>query len=1284
MRPDCSHAMSFKKIFKWAAIATASLLVLCLLGVFLLPWWLGWLLPSLLQREGVTYERYEVDSYSQLQLKEVTLDRPELGIALEAERLGFPNPVVAGWRYLTSGGGTSLVELADFSLTYTAPETTKPPPETPPNLPEIFQQVIKLSAESERAGLRVRLIHGEIQANGQTIALEQMEVSSEGITAMADAPSLTGVIELDMAFQEDNSLKVALVVPRYQAGTAMTLARDNGNALSLQGQAQWRDQPLNFEARWTESGIIPGKASATARDIQINPSEFGLNEFRQATTSLQVAWNGETYRVDLQMRTDPEASLELQAEGGLESITLQTVQLWAPYATVNLNEAMTIPFRNWREVDQARLELTADLARQPFMDDLGGSIKGSLLIRREETPALATLPAVGEVPLPYVGFTVDGQNLRYQTVSLSEATFQGELDYPSLYVRDTQADFADGSHVQLELRADLLKQSLERFSGSAQINPQTTSDLSGGKVSLTTLDASIEASGPIADIQHSGKIVARELVTAGLEPLALDIAWNGRQNGLDQLAEQGLGQLRFSLESLRVQASSRNLQARLDTELAYEQQRLGLSLRDLGLKLGESPSLDLVDPAEIQIDLAGALRADTIVLDDRDGTRLQLKGDINPKRRGQVSVRFVELAAQRFAPIFPHRDLPPAVLSELDLSADWREGPATFRGKLSAFTDTNEFGRLSSTATITGDARGLRIRAAEVQQDGAHLLRLSGDLPVQLDVTPQGTFEVRPLENEALAASLEIAPDSELWSLIRDTSHVSLENPRIAGTLGGTLQAPDGQLVISLAKGRYEPPAEARPTSVDAADDRSSSSQDLEGYPAIEEVELVLALQESGISLHRGVAKFADSQLTLQGNLPMGTTAWQSLVNGVYPDLNQLTASLSLPNVTIGALGAWTPQSLRESGSVSVDLQLRENLNVAGSIQIREVETRPINGIGTLDNITANLVLDNRRVDVDEVSLEISDRRITIAGEVDFTGVDFRSPDPQPRVDLSIKGKRIPLARRPGLVVRGSPNITIQTRDGQTFIEGEVHLEDSYMAIELASLLGGSGSSGGLIRGINTPIIKHWRLEVRARGNEFMRVRSPFYAGPVSLDLFARGNLAQPFLTGDIRVVDGIIKFPFGSLEVENGGVNFVDSAMNEPQLEMLASGRVYSVDVTMRATGPASDPTLIFTSSPALPSSQILLMLTTGQVPSLENQRSATSRVVGLGSYLGSALISDIMGGDPSEQRFTMKGGEEISEKGRNTVEARLEVTDDLDLVGTYDRFDAYNLDLQWYLYAQ
>jgi translocation and assembly module TamB len=153
-------------------------------------------------------------------------------------------------------------------------------------------------------------------------------------------------------------------------------------------------------------------------------------------------------------------------------------------------------------------------------------------------------------------------------------------------------------------------------------------------------------------------------------------------------------------------------------------------------------------------------------------------------------------------------------------------------------------------------------------------------------------------------------------------------------------------------------------------------------------------------------------------------------------------------------------------------------------------------------------------------------------------------------------------------------------------------------------------------------------------------------------------------------------------LEVTQGLISLTSADPYRPVLFVTAGGRVLGYDVKMELTGNADTPVLQFTSTPPASSEQLLLMLTTGEMPNQDTSTSTQQRAGRLALFLGKNLLSEFSSGEAD--RLTIRSGEYVSDQGKQTYSLEYRVNKDWSIVGEYDRFGAFNAALKWRVYSR
>jgi translocation and assembly module TamB len=351
-----------------------------------------------------------------------------------------------------------------------------------------------------------------------------------------------------------------------------------------------------------------------------------------------------------------------------------------------------------------------------------------------------------------------------------------------------------------------------------------------------------------------------------------------------------------------------------------------------------------------------------------------------------------------------------------------------------------------------------------------------------------------------------------------------------------------------------------------------------------------------------------------------------------------------------------------------------------GFLHLRDAASRPLGPLGVLQEIDADLRLTGRSVELRSVTAKAGGQPVTLSGTIQFP------PDAAPRYDVALRGGNLPFIRQTGLLVRGDLDLKLRTpAAGPTAISGTVRLRDSLFLSDVRAFLPG-GTKGGALQppyfAVEIPPFDAWTLGVDVSGARFMRLRTPVFTGVASARFRLSGTLGEPRAIGEVVIDEGQVLMPFASFTVKQGTVRITEENPHELTLFLRATGRREGYELAMEITGTAGAPSIVFTSSPALDSDQLLMMVMTGAAPGNGIAYSSTQRFARLGTYLGQSLLDSFGSDATSADRLIITSGETISQQGRETYGVEYKLADRWKLVGEYDEFDDYNVGLKWRLY--
>jgi hypothetical protein len=258
---------------------------------------------------------------------------------------------------------------------------------------------------------------------------------------------------------------------------------------------------------------------------------------------------------------------------------------------------------------------------------------------------------------------------------------------------------------------------------------------------------------------------------------------------------------------------------------------------------------------------------------------------------------------------------------------------------------------------------------------------------------------------------------------------------------------------------------------------------------------------------------------------------------------------------------------------------------------------------------------------------QVEDGRITITdvkgklggGDVKGSGQVGLGPSGVETIDVSADGKDMLVAplERTRALVDGSARLIKDNR--QFILDGDFLIKRLTWRREIYEKFGFSSQSyfspnrePGFFDSLSL------NLRLRATDNALMDNSLGRVSG--RFDLSVTGGLDDPVLLGDIELLKGNVNFQDQNFRIIKGRLSFFNPASIEPYVEVRAETYVKDYRVTMILTGPASRLKPEFTSSPPMPTEDVLALLALGEAfkdtYSYDPQQSSTLSTASLLSF--------------------------------------------------------------------
>lgn len=1239
-------------------LVVAAALLLALIGLVLLtfPWWFPWVLGPAASRFGVTFAAYERLGTKQFEIHDVQVAQGNVTFRARTIRAFLPPAWI--WRRYFGAGNEAVLRVEDWTLepAERIPETGPQP--TPPTHPEdaeptpisVSQIIRQARAQLSTLGPwlpKAELTDGVVALSGIRWLIPQVTWDRGALSAAAANPDLDKTGTVQARLPAEGPWQVTAQVNELQLG--LNLALSSEPEVHVEGTIVWHTNEVLLAARFPAEGFLPESARVEAQSFRVPAASLKLEGYQDLTGSFELVWEQNRYRLNVNAAADPlpgepvlfPVTAVVKAEGGLDAGRLDELAVRSPWVTVDLSAPVAFNYEGQILSGEAAVDITADLALQSWVP-AAGRVHGR-----------ATVEPSNE-RFPPVSFSVAGEALEYASVRSDAVQVNGALAWPWLEITRADARIEEMT-AALSGRADLESQVLA--TGEIHVEGKGGGGLLPSDVAFERVLLRASAQGPFDTLSHSGTLELDGFTAPQVSTVALRALWQGRGQELGHF--EATAKADASLLEIRGSATG--------------QGRAGLRLEQLTLSTNGLAVYELAQPFSVtleQTDGAGATAGTGWLLGVEPfrwtgpGHELSLQAEAAWPSSGQFRV-----AAQAFNTA-AFRDFlepaPPAVsIDRLEAAGHWTNGPLAFELSAGSQFRTAQGLDLSGVLTAKGNSNGVSVTQFKISCQSAALLSGSGYLPVT--VTPADpNRKVHVDETARIQVQAATVPNRAFWDAVASWTRLGVVDPQVEMNVSGSLAQPQGKISARVAAVRTD----ALLTNQEPIRVENLAAEVEISRPSIEVRHLGFVVEGQPVSL--------------QAQVPLGpelSTDWKELVQW-----ERATGNLRVPRANLAPFARLWPEIIAPQGHVEINATVTPGLQLGGSVLLEGAATRPLATLGPLSDLRSEIDLSGRQVRVRTFSGIIGGEPFRIEGTLDF---GQRNPESGlPVIDLTLDALNIPLARRPDLIVRADLDLAITGgTNAPPVVSGEVRLRDSVFLSDLASLIPG-GVEQPQQRppyfSIELEPLASFGLDLRVSGTEFLKVRTPFFRGDISANFRIEGTLQNPAALGEVTIASGVVQFPFANLRVTQGAVTLTSQDPYRPELFVTASARTLGYEVKMEVRGKADAPVLEFSSVPPLNSEQVLLMLTSGEVPRQTGAFSQKQRAGRLALFLGRNLLSEFTGGAGTADRLTVESGQDVSESGRQTYAMEYRLSDDWSIVGEYDRFGEFNVALKWRLYSR
>jgi translocation and assembly module TamB len=370
-----------------------------------------------------------------------------------------------------------------------------------------------------------------------------------------------------------------------------------------------------------------------------------------------------------------------------------------------------------------------------------------------------------------------------------------------------------------------------------------------------------------------------------------------------------------------------------------------------------------------------------------------------------------------------------------------------------------------------------------------------------------------------------------------------------------------------------------------------------------------ISIENRRITLEQLRAVGEGIDLTIRGTLDAG--ADPRTIQGRISGQAQATI-LELVRPGVGASGLLT-FDVAAGGTVD-----RPELN--GSIRIADGRYRAFGY--SFDDIEGTLRLAGSSGELEGLRARVADGEAFAAGTFRLEGgrlSNFR---------VALQGRRVSVRAIPSLRLLVDADLVASGDLEDREIRGEITLlRGTYtkdVDVTVSDLLARSRPGAALAS------IEPWKertsLDVRVVSAASLEVRNNVARLSGTVDLTARGTLAEPVLLGQILLDEGgRVVFSDVRYEIEYGAMTFSSTTRIAPFIDLRARAEIKAYDLTVSLVGTWPRVTPTFVSDPPLSNDQILGLVLSGTPPDTRREDRTTDQLV---SAAGGIVTGAVTGG--------------------------------------------------------
>ena len=227
---------------------------------------------------------------------------------------------------------------------------------------------------------------------------------------------------------------------------------------------------------------------------------------------------------------------------------------------------------------------------------------------------------------------------------------------------------------------------------------------------------------------------------------------------------------------------------------------------------------------------------------------------------------------------------------------------------------------------------------------------------------------------------------------------------------------------------------------------------------------------------------------------------------------------------------------------------------------------------------------------------------------------------------IALQGRRVSVRAIPAMRLTVDADLVATGGGGRNELRGEITLlRGTYtkdVELTVSDLLSRSRPGGALAA--REPWKERTTLDVRIVSAASLEVRNNLARLSGTVDLTARGTLADPILLGQVLLDEGgRVIFSDIRYEIEAGTITFSSTTQIAPFIDLRARADIKGYDLVVNLVGTWPRVNASFTSNPPLTNDQILGLILSGSPPDTRNPTTTSDQLVSAAGGIVSGAVT-------------------------------------------------------------